>query len=51
MIQQSKSSYTDLVLYTDKTITQKDMCILIFIAAHLTTDKTRKQPKYSSTDE
>ena len=31
--------------YLDKTIIQKDTCILMFIAARITTAKTWKQPK------
>ena len=34
-----------------KTVTQKDKCTLMFIAALFTIAKTWKQPKYPSTDE
>ena len=51
MIQQSKSSYTDLVLYTDKTITQKDTGTSMFIAALVTVNKKQRQPKCPATDE
>ena len=35
----------------DKTITQKDTCTTMFIAALFTIAKTWKQPKYPSTGE
>ena len=38
-------------IYPEKTITQKDSCIPIFIAAVFTITKTWKQPKSPSTDE
>ena len=37
--------------YPDKTIIQKDICTLMFIAALFTIVKTWKQPKYTLTDE
>ena len=51
MIQQSQSQYTDLVLYTDKTVIQKDTGTSMFIAALVTVNKVWKQPKCPSTDE
>ena len=40
-----------LGIYPDKTITQKDTCTPMFIAALFTIAKTWKQPKCPSTDE
>ena len=40
-----------LGIYSDKIIPQKDICVLIFIAALFTVAKTWKQPKCPSTDE
>ena len=40
-----------LGIYPDKTIVQKDTRTPMFIAALFTIAKTRKQPKYPSTDE
>ena len=40
-----------LGIYLDKTITQKDTCTPIFIAALFTIAKTWKQPECPSTDE
>ena len=40
-----------LGIYPDKTIIQKDTCTLMFITALFTIAKTRKQPKYPTTDE
>ena len=37
--------------YLDKTLIQKDTCLLTFIAALLTTAKTWRQPKCPSTEE
>ena len=38
-------------IYPEKTITQKDTCTPLFIAAPFTIAKTWKQPKCPSTDE
>ena len=38
-------------IYSEKTITQKDTCTPMFIAALLTIAKTCKQPKCPLTDE
>ena len=38
-------------IYPEKTTIQKDTCTPMFIAALFTTVRTRKQPKYPSTDE
>ena len=38
-------------IYPDKTVTQKDTCIPVFIAPLFTIAKTWKQPKCPSTDE
>ena len=40
-----------LATYPEKTITQKDTCTPMFIAALLTIARSWKQPKCSSTDE
>ena len=40
-----------LGIYLEKTLIQKDTCILVFIAALFTIAKTWKQPKCPSTDE
>ena len=40
-----------LGIYPEKTIIQKDICTLMFIAALFTIVKTWKQPKYTLTDE
>ena len=40
-----------LGIYPDKSITQKDMCTPMFIAALFTIAKTWKEPKRPSTDE
>ena len=40
-----------LGIYPEKTITQKDTCGPMFIAALVTIAKTQKQPKCPSTDE
>ena len=40
-----------LGIYLEKTIIQKDTCILMFIAALFTIAKIWKQPKCPSTDE
>jgi hypothetical protein len=40
-----------LGIYPEKTTTRKDTCIPVFIAALLTTAKTRKQPQCPSTEE
>ena len=40
-----------LDIYPDKTITQKDTCTTVLIAALFTIAKTWKQPKYPLTDE
>ena len=40
-----------LGIYQNKTIIHKDICTSMFIAALFTIAKTRKQPKYTSTDE
>ena len=40
-----------LGIYPEKTIIQKDTCTTMFTAALFTTARTRKQPKYPSTDE
>ena len=40
-----------LGIYPEKTITQKDTCTPMFIAALFTIARTRKQPKFSSTEE
>ena len=40
-----------LGIYPGKTITQKDTCTPMFIAALFTMAKTRKQPKCPSTEE
>ena len=37
--------------YHEETKTEKDTCIPLFIAALLTIARTRKQPRYPSTDE
>ena len=38
-----------LVIYPDKTMTQKDTCTQVLIAALYTIAKTRKQPRCPST--
>jgi len=40
-----------LGMYSEKTITQKDACTLIFTAALFITARIWKQPKCSSTEE
>ena len=40
-----------LVIYSEKTIIQKESCTTVFIAALYTTARTWKQPKCPSTDE
>ena len=40
-----------LSIYPQKTITQKDTCLPVFIAALFTAAKTWKQPKCPSTEE
>ena len=40
-----------LGIYPDKSITQKDICTPMFIAALFTIAKTWKEPKHPSTDE
>ena len=40
-----------LGIYVDKTLSQKDMCTLIFLAALFTIAKTQKRCKYPLTDE
>ena len=40
-----------LGICSKKTITEKDTCTLVFIAAIFTTARTWKQPRYPSTDE
>ena len=40
-----------LSIYTEKTITQKDTCTPMFIAALFTVARTWKQPKCPMTDE
>ena len=40
-----------LGIYPEKTMTRKDKCILMFIAALFSTAKTWKQPKYPLTEE
>ena len=40
-----------LGIYPEKTMTHKDTCALMFIAALFTTAKTRNQPKCPSTEE
>ena len=40
-----------LGIYLKKTISQKDTCTPVFIAALFTIAKTWKQPKYSLTEE
>ena len=40
-----------MVIYPNKTFTEKDMCSLMFIAALFTIAKTWKQPKCPPTDD
>ena len=40
-----------LGIYPEKTMTQKDTCTLMFIAALFAIAETRKQPKCPSTEE